>query len=148
MHEIHRVILRQLFDPKDSEVTFDTHAKLIKIKNTEGKSLLGVLAGKSIAIPLSSSPEIDSDLKTMVQTNIMELNLEHHNGAPEKACRMIGLPFNALAEGFYIDGNAIGLINSLHIHPERHFATQEDFLTKLTEAFATCGLTVTVEESL
>ncbi|MGA3292023.1 MAG: hypothetical protein ABSC49_02635 [Candidatus Microgenomates bacterium] len=119
-------VINELLDKKNKEVTFSTHAKLVKIENEEGKSLLGILVDKSIAIPLSVNSESEDSLKTLVQTNLLELELNHGENVSQKACHLIGLPFNGLTDGFFSDGSAIGneTIVAVHIYPEGHFATQ------------------------
>lgn len=147
MQEYRRVIKR-LFDPKDLEILIPSHAKTVKIENSKGQTLLGVLVDKSIAIPLSASDETDYDLKVMVSTNLTVLGLSPRQKAVEAACNLMGLPFNGNTDGFYSDGNVIGFINTVHIHPENLFASQEDFLSQLTTVFEARGLKITVDESL
>lgn len=61
--EKHIDVFKKLLDVRNKEVTFSEHAKVVRIQNADGKSLVGVLLDKSIAIPLSANAESHANLK-------------------------------------------------------------------------------------
>lgn len=147
MYERHDSIFKQLFNPVDNEVTISSHAKIVKI-DSQGRVLTGILVGKSIAIPLSAIKDTDESVRSIVEANLAELNLPLFQSAPETACRLLGTPLNSHTGGFYSDSSAFGSINSVHIHAEKEFNSQEEFLENFTEIFESKGLKITVSESL
>ncbi|QQG41248.1 MAG: hypothetical protein HYV90_03685 [Candidatus Woesebacteria bacterium] len=146
MSEIHHRRIRDIFDPKNLEISISSHAKTVKIENSKGLSLLGVLVDKSIAIPLSAPNETDDALKAMVKTNLMSNDFDPDSCIAKAACNLMELPFNGNTGGFYSDGSFISFINVVHIHPENLFASQEEFFAQLKTVFEDKGLKITLNE--
>ena len=144
MTEIHRHVdvFNKLLDNKNPEITFSTHAQVVSMENEQGKSLLGILLDKSITIPLSFNSETVDDVKTLAQTNLLELSSISAESIPQAACRLLNLPFNGKTHGFFSDGSAMGneTINMIHIYPEDNMKSQDDFLTRLNAVFELKGI--------
>jgi hypothetical protein len=139
----------KLVDTKNTEITFTTHTRILKMENSEGDQLLGILMDKSVVIPLTANSETDDNLKTLVQTNMLDLRKEPNESHAQAACRLLGLPFNGKINGFFSDGNVIGRssIDILHIYPEGFVASQEEFLEKLTKILENNNCSVSINKS-
>jgi hypothetical protein len=143
----HVDMFNKLLSKDNNEVTFSTHATIVKMENEQGKSLLGILLDKSIAIPLSFNSETDDKVKTLVQTNLLELSSLVAESTPQAACRLLNLPFNGKTHGFFSDGGSMGneTINTIHIYPDSKLDSQDDFLTRLNAVFELRGIKFRIE---
>lgn len=139
----------KLLDIENKEVTFSTHAQVVSMENEQGKVLLGILLDKSLAIPLSFNSQTGDEVKTLVQTNLLELSSIQAESIPQAACRLLNLPFNGKTHGFYSDGSSMGneTINTIHIYPEGTLDSQDDFLTRLNAIFELRGIKFRFEKS-
>lgn len=142
-------VFNKMLSRDNKEITFSTHAQVVSMKNQEGQTLLGILLDKSLAIPLSFNSETVNEVKTLAQTNLLELSSIEAESVPQAACKLLNLPFNGNTEGFFSDGSAIGneTINTIHIYPNQHLESQEDFLTRINAMFESKGIIFKFEKS-
>jgi hypothetical protein len=138
-----------LVDSQNKEITFTTHAQIMKIENSDGCVLLGILMDRSVVIPLTANSETNDNIKNLVMTNMLDLEKECNESHAEAACRLLGLPFNGKTEGFFSDGNVIvkSTVGILHLYPEGFVKSQEDFLNKLTRMLENKNCSVSIDES-
>lgn len=135
--------INQMLDLESSEFSFIDQANIIRLEK-EGKILLGVIAGKSIFIPLSFNQETNQDIKDMVSVNLNEIDKIDGKSTPEQASFLLGLPFCGKFDEYMCDGSAIGnqTITALHIYPAGHCESEEDFVKGVFESLNTRGVEV------
>lgn len=140
---------KDLADKNKKEVTFTTHAQIVKIQNPSGQTFYGIMMDKSVAIPFTSGQDTDENIKNLVFLNTMDLKKDFYEAHAQAACKALNLPFNGETNGLYSDGNTIANtnINILHIYPKEHISSQEKFLEKLSQMLLSKKCTMTVEES-
>lgn len=146
MSERHAKSMHGFLHNESLEGSESYFGKQIVIENKGGKKLLGVLVEKSIAISLSATAETEHYLKTMVQTNLMELEIKPGEKLMEKACRTLNLPFAGKTNGIYSDPQAFGQIMAIHLHPEEHLNSQQEFIDLVNGAFEIVGLKLSIVE--
>ena len=144
--ELHKSILRQLFDPNESEILFPSHAKIVEFITTSGDVLTGIIVEKSIAIPITETKDTASTIKDIVAINVKTLSKDGQKVGPAQASSMLGLVFNGETGDFYSDSTDIGTVITLHIHPKNNLANQEEFLDKLGILLASKNIKVKVME--
>lgn len=146
MNERHDIIIRELFDRNNLEVTFASHATRVNIKYSESKELTGILVGKSIAIPVSTPKNSDLTLMEIAANNLRSLESISSDPPVILACRALSLPFGTETKGIFADGRGFNQVGALHLHPGNHSVSQQEFVSNLVTILEERKITVSLSE--
>jgi hypothetical protein len=123
-------------------------SKTITLQNPDGKCFTGVIFEQSIYIPLSCNSESNDYLKTVVQTNLLELGPDSIKNPIGSTCKLLGLPYHGRTKGFisdaaFISNDSVGV---LHIfNPDKRFLSQDDFERDVKNMLTVHNLEVSVQ---
>ncbi len=143
---IHKTGIHILIDGVEAGHHFSKFGKMVEISRGESVKFLGFIVDKSIIIPLSSGKDSDDDLALIAGANMEVIRTNTKDTSHEASCHLLGLPYNGQTLGLYSDGQNFGQIDAIHIHPETHMESQEEFVDFAREALTSVGSTLTIIE--
>jgi hypothetical protein len=137
-------VLKELFRGNPENPTTVDYKK-VRIANGGDLSLSGFLVGSSIAIPIHPPQNSEGFIQEVVDENwqtYLSLGEESITGA---FFHFLKTPINTAKMGFDTHLTEIKGAFLIHIFPDAHFDTQEDFVKAFTEAYKSEGFDVSIE---